>query len=217
MKLIDLTGQRFGRLTVLRRDHGKFWECRCDCGNTCIVNRDHLGRDTNSCGCLRKEVSRAKNLRHGETNTRLHDLWCSMNTRCNNPKATESYVYHERGIRVCDEWRVYENFRDWALANGYDPTAKRGVTTIDRIDNDKGYSPENCRIVSQMVNNRNKRNTRMFLFKGETLTAGEISERTGTSLRLIEERIRRGWNIEDAALKPARVMHYMDGSTNYGK
>ena len=217
MELIDLTGQRFGRLTVLRRVHGKYWECLCDCGNTRVVSRDHLGRDTNSCGCLRREVSATKNKRHGETKTRLHNLWVTIRQRCSNPNIPESHIYHDRSISVCDEWQTYENFRDWALANGYDPTAKRGVTTIDRIDNEKGYSPENCRFVTLTENQRNRRDTRRFLFDGQMLTTGEVSEITGTSVQLIGERLRRGWSIERAALVPARVMHYKDGSTNYGK
>jgi len=214
MKLIDLTGQRFGRLTVLRRDHGKFWECRCDCGNTCIVNRDHLGRDTNSCGCLRREVTSAMHRRHGETKTRLHKIWCSMNERCNNPNTDMSYVYFQRGIKVCDEWKSYEAFRDWALANGYDPNAKRGVTTIDRIDNDKGYSPDNCRWISQTENRRNRRDIRRFLFNGKMLTTGEISEITGIPVALIGDRLRKGWSIERAALQPVRITSRSKGEKN---
>lgn len=217
MRLIDLTGQRFGRLTVLRRVHGKYWECLCDCGNTHIVNRDHLGIDTNSCGCLRKEVTRARTFKHGEKQTRLYKLWTCIRARCMNSKSPEKHIYYDRGITMCEEWNSFEVFRDWALANGYDPTAKRGVTTIDRIDNDKGYSPDNCRFVSLTENQRNRRDTRRYVFQGESLTTGEISERTGTSVNLIGERLRRGWDIERAALVPARVLHYKDGRTNYGE
>ena len=217
MRPIDLTGQRFGRLVVLRRIQGKYWECLCDCGNTHVVNRDHLGRDTNSCGCLRKEVTSATKRKHGETNTRLHNIWCSMNERCNNPNTAERHIYYDRGIKVCDEWKSYEAFRDWSLANGYDPKADRGVTTIDRIDNNKGYSPDNCRFVTNTENARNKRSTKRYMFLGALLTTGEVAERTGTSIALIGERLRRGWDIERAALVPVKVMHYKDGSTNNGK
>lgn len=157
MKPVDRTGLRYGRLLVLRRDHGKYYECLCDCGKTKLVNADHLGKDTNSCGCLRKEVSAARHYKHGETNTRLHDLWCTIRERCNNPQGTEHNVYHDRGIRMCEEWNDFTVFRDWALANGYDPNAPRGATTIDRIDNERGYSPGNCRFVTLAENIRNKR------------------------------------------------------------
>ena len=204
-KLIDLTGQRFGRLVVIRRDHGKFWECLCDCGNIHVVNRDHLGIDTNSCGCLKKEMLRAKRFRHGEARTRLHRIWCSMNERCNNPNTDERHIYYDRGIRVCDEWKSYEAFRDWALANGYDPKAKRGVTTIDRIDNNKGYSPDNCRWVDNKANQRNRRDTKRYEFRGKHLTRGEIAEITGIPTALIGDRMRRGWSLERAALAPVRI------------
>lgn len=157
MRPVDRTGNRYGRLVVIRRVKGKYHECLCDCGNICIVNADHLGKDTNSCGCLRREVSTARVKKHGETNTRLHNLWCTIRERCNNPNGSEHHIYHDRGISICDEWNDYLTFKRWALENGYDPDAKRGVTTIDRIDNEKGYSPENCRFVTLAENIRNKR------------------------------------------------------------
>lgn len=157
MRPVDRTGRRYGRLVVLRRDHGKFYECLCDCGNTKIVNADHLGKGTNSCGCLRKEVSAARQFKHGETGTRLHNLWCTIRERCNNPNGSEHWIYHDRGITFCEEWNDYTVFKKRALENGYNPEAKRGVTTIDRIDNEKGYSPENCRFVTLAENIRNKR------------------------------------------------------------
>lgn len=201
----DRVGNKYGRLLVIRRDHGKYYECLCDCGNTKIVSADHLGKDTNSCGCLKREIMREKKTTHGEAKTRLHKLWCTIRERCNSENGSESNVYYARGIRMCDEWNDYTAFRDWAMANGYDPNAKRGTTTIDRIDNEKGYCPENCRFVTLTENARNKRDTRRFNFLGETLTVGEIAERAKTSVQLIGERLRRGWGIEDAALKPKRV------------
>lgn len=211
----DITGKRFGRLVVLRRVKGKYWECQCDCGNIHIANRDHLGRDTNSCGCLKREVTGDRARTHGERNSRTYNLWLAIRARCSKSNTHERHIYYDRGIDMCEEWNDYLTFKSWALANGYDPTAKRGVTTIDRIDNDKGYSPENCRFVSLTENARNKRDTKRYPFHGEMLTTGEVEERTGTKVRLLNERMARGWDIERAAETPRRVMHYLDGRTNY--
>lgn len=216
--VIDLTGLRFGRLVVLgqegRTKGGKLlWKCQCDCGNIKYTTRDHLGKDANSCGCLRKEVSANISKTHGESNTRLYNLWCSMRQRCTEGGA-ERTIYYDRGIRVCDEWQTYEPFRDWALANGYDKTAKRGATTIDRIDNDKGYSPENCRFVTQTENARNKRNIILVTINGETMPLTVAAEITGHSAKLARGRIARGWNPEEAILKPPRKGRYKRSGNN---
>lgn len=212
---MDLTGKRYGRLLVIRRDHGKYYECLCDCGNTRLVNSDHLGTDTNSCGCLRREITSARQLKHGGRKTRLYTLWVNIKQRCSANNKAERHIYYDRGISVCDEWQEFEPFMKWAIANGYKEDTKRGEITIDRIDNEKGYSPENCRFVSLTENQRNRRDTKRYWFDGEYLTTGEVSERTGTTVRLIGARLRRGWKITEAALTPRRVMHYADGRTNY--
>lgn len=211
-KPIDITGQRFGRLVVLgiggKTEYGKLlWKCKCDCGNTTVVTKEHLGVCTNSCGCLKKEVSAERTRRHGEAKTRLHDLWCSIRQRCTEG-GIERSTYFDRGIKVCDEWQVYENFRDWAMSHGYDPNAKRGVTTIDRIDNDKGYSPDNCRFVTQKENARNKRNTLFVTINGETIPLVVAAEKYGKDAELARGRIYRGWEPERALMTPPRKGRY---------
>lgn len=144
---------RIGRLTLLA-DTGKkqgtnhIWKCQCDCGNLCEVSTGHLrSGGTRSCGCLRIESHRT----HGETNTRLHNIWTCIKQRINNPKNPSYERYGGRGIKLCPEWEQYENFREWALSNGY-----KEDLTIDRIDNDKDYCPSNCRWTTktEQVNNR---------------------------------------------------------------
>ena len=138
----DLTGQRFGRLLVLERaetvtEHRTVYKCLCDCGNEVIVRSDSLtsGR-TQSCGCLQKE----KVTIHGETNTPLYNVWYDMRRRCNYENDANYERYGGRGITVCDEWNDdYVPFRNWALDNGYE----QGLS-IDRIDNNLGYYPDNC-------------------------------------------------------------------------
>lgn len=156
---IDRTGKRYGRLVCIEwLPNPSRWKCKCDCGNLCVVKTDKLiNGDTKSCGCIKRELDTNRFYKHGETNTRLHNLWCTIRQRCNSPKSTEHEIYHDRGIRMCDEWNDYLVFKKWMLENGYDPNAPRGQCTIDRIDNNKGYSPDNCRIVDMKTQYHNRR------------------------------------------------------------
>lgn len=155
----DLTGKKFGKLTVIKREslnagHGSTWVCKCDCGNTVVVRRDGLTTGhTTSCGCYRD--SGESRIRHGMTNTRLHRIWNAMKQRCSNPNFKQFKDYGGRGIKVCKEWSTkhgFDVFAEWALSHGY-----RDDLEIDRIDNDKGYSPDNCRWVTHKENMNNTR------------------------------------------------------------
>lgn len=165
--LKDLTGQRFGRLVVVERsgsDNQKraMWKCCCDCGCIQVVGSGNLLRGlTQSCGCLKSEKLRKRSTVHGKRNNRLYCVWVNMKKRCSNPIAHNYHRYGGRGITVCDEWlHDFQAFYDWAIANGYDENAPYGQCTIDRIDNDRGYGPDNCRWVDTATQNRNKSNNR---------------------------------------------------------
>lgn len=162
-KVKDLTGQRFGRLMVLYRQASDrqglaTWFCQCDCGRTCVVAGSALRKgNTNSCGCLHDEVAREHRTTHGKSGTRLYAVWKAMIQRCCNPSDKNYGRYGGRGITVCGEWRNdFHVFYDWAVANGYDENAPIGKCTIDRIDNEKGYSPDNCRWVDMKAQRHNR-------------------------------------------------------------
>lgn len=151
----DMTGQRFGRLVVVERaadyippsgSKKIMWTCKCDCGNVAVVMANSLRRgSTKSCGCISKEKTAERNETHGMRRTRLYAVWRGMKERCENPNNVSYERYGGRGIRICEEWKRFAPFQAWATAAGYDPNAKRGQCTIERIDNSKGYSPDNCR------------------------------------------------------------------------
>lgn len=161
----DMAGQRFGRLTVIKRcastpSGQATWICVCDCGTKCFISGANMRKgNTKSCGCLHDKSARERFSKHCKSGTRLNAVWKAMNQRCFNPSDKNYARYGGRGITVCDEWRRdFQAFYEWAMANGYDENAPVGSCTIDRIDNDKGYSPDNCRWVDMKTQNNNKHN-----------------------------------------------------------
>lgn len=158
MRKRDLKGIRFERLVALRehpvRKNGSIcWVCKCDCGNKTIVTSTKLRiGHTRSCGCLSKEITSKMRRTHGGSRTDLYVMWSAMKRRCQKPNVKSYKDYGGRGISVCDEWEDYAVFRKWANENGYE----KGLS-IDRIDNDGNYHPDNCRWVTQKENNENTR------------------------------------------------------------
>ncbi|NLH92400.1 MAG: hypothetical protein GX481_08145 [Atopobium sp.] len=183
-KKIDLIGQRFGRLTVLKeakKINGRTaWLCKCDCGNFTTVQTSHLTSGaTKSCGCLHRERASKANKTHGFTHTSLHNRWKAIIQRCDNPNNRSYKNYGGRGLSYCDEWKDFESFMKWSIANGYEPSKQ-----LDRIDNNLGYSPENCRWVKPIINNHNRRNT--VHVNGMTLR--DISEKYQIKYQTIHSR-----------------------------
>lgn len=198
----DLTGQRFGRLVVLHRVENRVfnngytkvqWRCLCDCGTELdVLSNAMLTGNTTSCGCFRSESVTAHKTTHGMTHTRLYRIWGNMCNRCNNPKDKFYKDYGGRGIKVCDEWRHNSTaFLEWAMANGY-----ADDLTIDRIDNDGDYCPENCRWATLKEQANNKRKL-TITYNGETHSTVEWAKITGLHLSTIHRRIKKGWTTEE--------------------
>lgn len=189
-------GKTINRLYVLRecgraRDKHVLYECQClDCGALVTKRSNALTHNTGCKYCARKKVSIA-NKKHGQRNTRLYSIWSAMKARCKDTpgqKKKHDYdCYYKRGISVCGDWLDFENFYNWAIRNGY-----KNNLTIDRIDNNKGYCPENCRWVTRLENMRNKRNTIRVYFNNKLLTTAELSEATGIKQQNLYRKLHRG-------------------------
>lgn len=224
----DLTGQRFGRLKAIEYSHTEsgraFWKCRCDCGNIVIRRgKDILSGNTKSCGCLNTEQRKERmkevgkkywenglvkarkaenhgNYVHGHSNTRLYHIWISMKQRCLNSNNRAYKDYGGRGITIYEEWEnSFQVFYDWSMANGYSDNL-----SIDRIDNDKGYSPDNCRWVTIKKQQNNKRSNRIIEYKGESKTIQQWANEKGMNFTTLKNRIDHGWSIEKALETPVK-------------
>lgn len=206
----DLTGIKFYNLIVVKEANHKVrkdgkkvrqWECKCDCGKAKICNRQELvSGKRKSCGCMHSYYARVNNTEHGDSHTRLHNIWSGMRARCYNPKEYHYKWYGSRGIKMCDEWRNdYIQFKKWALENGYNDNL-----SIDRIDNDGHYCPENCRWVTQVEQCNNTSRNHFIEINGVVHTLAEWSKMSGIKSTTIRKRLKDGWNTKDAVYKCLR-------------
>ena len=215
-QLIDLTGRKFGKLTVIERveDHIQksgvpkaMWKCQCECGCERIVYGQALrAGKIIDCGCgdfeRRSKISRESATTHGGSKSQLYRVWRAMKGRCQTQTDKGYKYYGARGIKVCHEWDEYEAFRIWAYENGYNPGLKRGVCTLDRIDVNGNYEPKNCRFVTQAVQCRNKTNNWMIEYDGRTLCITDWSKELGIKRITLRNRLKRGWSVEKAFNTP---------------
>ena len=218
----ELSGRTFGRLIVIS-DSGKrakdgtiYWSCRCECGNILdVYSKSLTNGKTRSCGCLNMDSLRAngkeaiKHIRqwmkknkhpsvtHGKTNSKEYVSWIKLKSRCENPNDIRYDLYGKRGIKVCERWKKFEEFYAdmGSCPDGF---------SIDRIDNEKDYYPENCRWATKSQQQRNKRNNRKIEAFGEVKLLCEWSNKFGISPSTIFHRLKNNWSTEDAVSKPVR-------------
>ena len=202
----DLSGQRFGRLTVLyktdKTKYGKaLWHCKCDCGNfKDTISTSLKNGDVKSCGCLQKEVRKENalhldkvRLKHGMSDNRLYRIYNDMVSRCYRKSINGYENYGGRGIRVCDEWLGedgFKNFMSWSFANGYNEEL-----TIDRLDSNGHYEPNNCKWSTRKEQANNTRATIFLEYGREKHSLTEWSEITGIRKGTLYTRMRKGWRV----------------------
>jgi hypothetical protein len=203
---VDLTGKRIGHLVVVsengRKNGRVYWLCLCDCGReTCVISSSLISELTKSCGCSLKNraITESKTV-HGHTlgksNSSEYATWSSAIARCTNPKNRMYPNYGGRGITVCDRWRTFSHFLE---DMGLRPSP---VHSLDRIDNDGPYSPENCRWATTLEQANNKTMNRIIEFDGERLTVSQWARKIGLQPTTITRRLKLGWSIEDALTRP---------------
>lgn len=196
---VDLTGKRFGKLTVIekvRMSYAKYkWRCICDCGNEHFVNTYHLTHgDVKSCGCEQYKAC----VTHGMAETRLYHIWCTMKARCYRETAQKYPRYGARGIKMLEEWKNdFQSFYDWSMANGYQENL-----SIDRIDNDGDYCPSNCRWADARTQANNTSTNVYIEYKGEIKTMSQLAREHNIKPSIVSRRIKRGWDAERAIETP---------------
>jgi hypothetical protein len=207
-KIIISFGEKYGNLSTVKeidsilvgRSKKRFILCKCICGNIKTYRLEYLrSGHTKSCGCNRLTISAKSRITHGESGTRLHNIWSLMLSRCRNKNRKDYKNYGGRGISVCFEWYEYKRFKDWAILNGYEKKL-----TIERIDNNGNYCPGNCKFATMKEQANNRRNNKLLNHNGITLTIAQWSERLGFKSYIIDNRIRRGWTTERALSMPVR-------------
>ena len=214
-KRVNLVGQTFGRLTVVERDTSKigidpnsWWICSCSCGTMkSILGAQLKAGETSSCGCYRKEFAKRRvddgtstiKRTHGQTKSPEHRSWGSMRQRCLNPQHHAYADYGGRGIKVCQRWDSFENF---LVDMGPRPSLNH---TLDRIDNNGDYTPENCRWATETQQKLNRRDNRYVTINGETKQLSVWSRESGIPFDVLSKRLNAGWAPEKAIAEPLRV------------
>lgn len=207
MKKLNITGKRFGKLVAIKtigknKNGGYLWQCKCDCGNEITASVGNLNNGhTKSCGCLRADRCKMNFTKHGLESTRLYDIWRDMRLRCYDKRNISYNRYGGRGITICDEWKNdVKSFYDWAMANGY-----KDSLTIDRIDNDGNYCPENCRWVTVKEQASNRRSNILVTHNGKTQTMKEWAHEVGIHYKAVWARMQKlGWSSERALTHPVK-------------
>lgn len=201
MTRIDLTGEKYGRLTVEslnRSENGiVYWNCLCDCGKTTVVRGSNLKTGAvKSCGCLVHQASKCRT--HNESKTKLYRHWISMIYRCHNPKNSAYKWYGARGISVCDDWKTYEGFKAWVEA-----TRPREDYTVERIDVNGNYSPDNCTWIPMSEQAKNRTSSIQIEHDGRVQNLTDWCKELNLEYKRVHNRMfKLGWDFEKAITTP---------------
>jgi len=200
MKITNELNKRYGRLTVIEfdetRNYRARWKCLCDCGNITVVNGSMLrNHKIRSCGCLKDELTSKRFTKHGLTHTLLYDVWIKIKSRCCNIRDKDFHNYGGRNITIFNDWQHdFLSFYNWSITNGY----KEGLT-IERINVNGNYEPDNCTWIINAEQALNKRNTHNYTYKGETKGIRYFSEKYNVNYYALKARLLNyKWNIKDA-------------------
>jgi len=201
-------GIRIGKLIAIRKwgrnkSSNQRWLFRCDCGNYTPVMVGSLGRYTTDCGHCGVCVNDRGDYKKNSPYCSLHNIWIKMRQRCNNPNNGDYHNYGGRGIEVCNKWNnSYSEFKKWALDNDWRPNRTQKYQSIDRIDVDGCYCPENCRWVDSKTQNRNRRDNVWIDFHGEKIVLADLAEKYGIKQYIIGRRYKQGYREDDLILPP---------------
>lgn len=208
VNLNDIIGKKIGRLSVLSFETRKesddkrkriFYKCQCDCGNIKIISRDNLLHNTTkSCGCYAREEKIKRASKHNLSGNRIYKIYCGIKKRCYNINSSNYKIYGGKGIKMCDIWlQDFMNFHNWAINNGY-----KENLTIDRIDVNGNYEPNNCRWVDMVTQANNRTKNYNITYKNQTHTASEWAKLYGFKSSTVRARLRKGYTIEEALTIP---------------
>lgn len=199
--MIDLTGQKFGRLTAIYSvsgPNGRLWYCKCDCGKMKekpLSGYELKTKKRNHCGCIKQKNGMYK---HGQSDTKLYKVWSAMKARCRNPNDKAYQNYGGRGITYCNDWEDFETFYEWAMESGY-----KEELTLERIDNNGNYEPSNCTWIPKSEQTNNRRINKDITYKGQTRNMKEWANELGFDYHVIQSRISKlGWSVEKAFETP---------------
>lgn len=204
----DITGKKFGRLTVkeflYKQNKCNFWKCICDCGNEIVVRQKDLRRGhTKSCGCYQRERAKEANTKHNLVGSKIYNTYLRMKQRCFDKNCERYKNYGGRGVTICDEWLDKENgfinFYNWAYENGYNENL-----SIDRIDVNGNYEPSNCRWITMEEQARNKTNTIRVEYENEILTLKDLCRKLNLNYKTIWNRLKSGYDLYKAINTPIR-------------
>lgn len=208
-KTRDITGEKFNSLTAIRFDHrderkpggAHYWLFRCDCGNEVVLRKSSVtSGNTKHCSECSRIAQADRATTHGMSKTRLYREWAGIINRCTRPTSSSWDRYGAKGITVCDEWRRFEPFAEWALANGYSDSL-----TIDRIDSNGNYEPGNCRWATYYEQSNNQSTTLILNYNGEDLPLSYWAKKYHIKKHTLYDRIYRyGWPVEKALNTPVR-------------